>query len=87
MFSKMIEKYIKNLTKNDIINYSKNENIDLNDNEINIIYNIIKEDYKILLYGDSTNVFKKLKSRINSTSYDKIKYLFDSYKEKYKNYL
>lgn len=87
MFSKIIENYIKNLTKNDIIIYSNNEHIDLNNNEIDIIYNIIKKDYKILLYGDSTNIFKELKSRINSTSYYKIKYLFDSYKEKYRNYL
>ena len=85
MFSKIIENYIKNITKNDILNYSKKEQIELNDNELDIVYNIIKNDYKILLYGDSTNIFNKLKNRINPTSYNKIKQLFDFYKNKYKN--
>ena len=85
MFSKIIENYIKNITKNDILNYSKKEEIRLNDEELDLIYNIIKKDYKILLYGDSTNIFNKLKNRINPTSYNKIKQLFDFYKNKYKN--
>ena len=85
MFSKIIENYIKKITKNDILNYSKKEQIELNDNELDIVYNIIKNDYKILLYGDSTNIFNKLKNRINPTSYNKIKQLFDFYKNKYKN--
>ena len=87
MFKKLIENHIKNLTKKDIIDYSKNENINLNNNEIDIIFNYIKNDYKTLLYGDSSYIFKDLKNRINPTSYQKIKSLYDTYKDKYKNYL
>lgn len=87
MFSKMIENYINKLTKNDIIYFAKKENIVLNNNELEIIYDYIKNDYKILLYGDSTSIFNNLKSRINPTSYQKIIILFDKYKRKYKKYL
>ena len=87
MILRMIEKYINNLEKTDIKDYALKENIFLNSNEVDIIYNYIKNDYKTLLYGDSTNIFNNLKSRINPTSYEKIKNLFDFYKEKYKNYL
>ena len=87
MISRLIEKNIKSLTKEDIIKYSMNENIVLNSNEVDIIYNIIKNDYKILLYGDSKPIFDNLKSRINPTSYQKIYELYNFYKNKYKNYL
>lgn len=87
MFSKLIVNYIKKLTKNDIIEFSKKEDILLNNNEIDIIYNYIKNDYNTLLYEDSTNIFNELKRKINSNSYYKIKNLFDEYKLKYKKYL
>lgn len=87
MISRLIEKNIKSLTKEDIINYSKNENIILNSNEIDIIYNTIKNDYKTLLYADSRPIFDNLKSRINPTAYQKIYELYNFYKDKYKNYL
>lgn len=87
MISRLIEKNIKSLTKEDILYYSKNENIILNDSEVEIIYNIIKNDYKILLYGNSEPIFNNLKSRINPTAYKKIYELYNFYKDKYKNYL
>ena len=87
MISRLIEKNIKSLTKEDILYYSKNENIILNDNEVEIIYNIIKNDYNILLYGNSEPIFNNLKSRINPTAYKKIYELYNFYKDKYKNYL
>ena len=87
MILKLIEKHINSLTKEDIINLAKEENIILNDNEINIVYNTIKSDYKTLLYGDNKPIFDNLKSRINPTAYQKIYELYNFYKEKYKNYL
>ena len=87
MFSKIIENYIKNLSIKDINDFSNKENIVLNNDELDFIYNIIKNEYKTLLYGDSTFILSKLKSRINPTSYQKIILLFNQYKEKYKKYL
>jgi hypothetical protein len=87
MFSNLIKKYIENLTKNDIISFALNENIKLNNKEIDIIFNTIKNDYNTLLYGNSDKIFEKLKKEINLISFNKIKKYFDYYKEKYKNYL
>ncbi len=87
MILKFIEKNINSLSKNDIKNIAKNENVILNDKEIDIIYFYIKNEYKTLLYGDSDSIFNDLKSRINPTSYNQIKDLFDFYKNKYQNYL
>lgn len=87
MFSKLILKYINNLTKNDIMLLASSNNIKLNNDEVDIIYNYIKKDYKILLYGNSEPIFNDLKNKINYDSYEKIKYFFNFYKKKYKNYL
>lgn len=83
----MVENYIKSLTKEDIKFFSQKQNIDLNEDEINIVYNTIKSDYKTLLYGNYNKIFTNLKSRINPTSYNKIIILFKEYKEKYYKYL
>ena len=83
MFNKIIEKYIKKLTKEDIINFSNNENIILNDNEIDIIYNTIKNDYKSLLYSNNKIIFNDLKNKINPNAYNKIIELYTFYKNKY----
>ena len=37
MYENIIKNYVDKLTKEDIINYSKKEDIFLNDNEINVI--------------------------------------------------
>ena len=87
MIYRLIEKNIKSLTKEDIINYANSENVKLDNNEINIIYDTIKSDYKTLLYGDSEPIFNNIKSRINPTAYKKIYELYNFYKNKYKNYL
>lgn len=87
MILRFIEKNVNSLSKDDIKTISKNENIILNDKEIDIIYYYIKNEYKTLIYGDSSSIFNDLKSRINPTSYSQIKSLYDFYKDKYKNYL
>ena len=87
MIYRLIEKNIKSLTKEDIISYANSENVKLDNNEVNIIYNTIKSDYKTLLYGDSELIFNNIKSRINPTAYKKIYELYNFYKNKYKNYL
>jgi len=49
MFYNLIINYIKNLNKNDILNFGLKNNINLNDKEIDYIYNIIKNNYLDLL--------------------------------------
>lgn len=87
MIQKLIEKKIKELSLNDINKFALTENIYLSSNELNIIYNHIKNDWKTLLYGDSNIIFNNLKNEINENNYIKIYNLFNKYKKMYKNYL
>lgn len=83
MKDKLLKNYVNKLSINDINDFAVKNDIVLNKNELNTIYDIIKNDYDELLYGNSDNVFNKLKSNVSSNNYDKIINLFFLYKKKY----
>lgn len=86
MLYKIIKKYASTLTKNDIINYSINNNHYLKEYEVDIIFSEIHNNIDSLL-NDTDNELKKIKDKLEHTTYLKIIKLINFYKEKYKNYL
>ena len=87
MKDKLIKNYINKLKKEDISVFATNNNITLNDTELSVIYDTIKNDYESLLYGNHDKVFNQLKSKVSSDNYDKIINLFFEYKKKYAQFL
>lgn len=87
MYNLLIKNYIKKLSISDVNDFAIKNNIMLNDNELNIIFNYIKSDYNTILYGDPTNILNNLKENFDDSTYLKIEKLFFEYKDKYKNYL
>lgn len=86
MLYNIIKNYTKNLTKDDIIKYSDKNNHHLNINEVNIIYDEIKNNLdNILKYPEYS--LDKIKDKLEYTTYLKIQNLIYTYKEKYKDYL
>ena len=79
MYENIIKNYVDKLTKEDIINYSKKEDIFLNDNEINVIYDEIKNKWK-QLYNGNTRVITDLENKINNKAYNKLIDLYNTYK-------
>lgn len=80
MYENIIKNYVDKLTKEDIINYSKKEDIFLNDNEINVIYDEIKNKWK-QLYNGNTRVITNLENKINNKAYNKLIDLYNTYKK------
>lgn len=80
MYENIIKNYVDKLTKEDIINYSKKEDIFLNDNEINVIYDEIKDKWK-QLYNGNTRVITDLENKINNKAYNKLIDLYNTYKK------
>lgn len=87
MHKTIIKQYVNKLTKEDIVNFSKKQNLFLTNDEASIIYKYIKEDWFSIIYDDPKYIFNELKSKIDSNKYCKIKDLYTSFKNKYKNYL
>ena len=87
MKGQLIKNYINKLTINDVNSLAIKNDINLSNDELNFIYNIIKNNYNDLLYGDSTYIFNELKNNIAENNYYKIKELFNTYKQKYQSLL
>ena len=79
----LIKKYIDKLTIDDIRKYSLKNDISLNQQELNFIYNTIKNDYNKLLSDNYTEILDKLKKNLSKDNYDKIVFLFHKYKKEY----
>lgn len=83
----LIKNYINKLTINDTKALASKNNINLNDDELNFVHNQIKNNWYTLIYGDPTNLFNELKSKVSNTNYLKIKDLYTTYKQKYQSFL
>ena len=78
---------IDKITKKDVYDFGLKNNITLNNNNLDIIYNCIKKDWKQIVFGDVTPIFNKLSFEIDENNLNKIKNLYYFFKEKYKNFL
>lgn len=78
----LIYNYIRKLTKQDIIKFSKNQNISLTTKEIDTIYFYIKNRYKEFLNGNHQEILEEIKQQVSSNTYSKILEYYNLYKEK-----
>lgn len=81
MKKELILKYINNLEKEDIIKYLDKENLEYTTEEIDLIYNAIKNDYDIIMYRDFDKYISNYKFNINSNLYNNIISKYYQYKK------
>ena len=82
----MLERYIKLLKKEHIIKYARNLGYELTNNEVNFIYDKIKNNYQELI-NDPSNIFKEAKTILQSNIYNEVINLYQAYKKKLGPYL
>ena len=83
----LISKYINKIDINTINDFALKNNIFLNEKELNILYDVVKNKYEEVLYKDDSKIKKYLKLNLSDENYDKVTTLFDKYMSKYGNYL
>lgn len=76
----VIESYIQNINKNDIYNFALKNNINLNNNELDFIYNFIKTRYKEVLSNPSAFNLVKYKNNFSNENFIKINAIVNRYK-------
>lgn len=76
----LIEPYINNISKNDINNFALKNNINLNNNELEFIYNFIKTRYKDVLSNPSNFNLVKYKQNFSNENFIKINAIVNRYK-------
>ena len=76
----MVEPYINKMTKEDINNFALNNNIRLNNNELDFIYNFIKTKYKDILNNPNNFNLVKYKNNFSNENFIKINAIVNRYK-------
>lgn len=76
----LVEPYINNMTKNDINNFALKNNISLNNNELDFIYNFIKTRYKEVLSNPNNFSLARYKNNFSNENFIKINGLINRYK-------
>ena len=83
----LIKNYITKLSKKEINDFSKKQGIELNDEELKLIEDYIKKDWRTIIYGNPRPILDNLKQKLEQPKYQKIENLYREFKNKYKNYL
>lgn len=83
----IITTYIDRVTPNDIKEIAKLQNIPLNSDEINYLFNYAHNNWYELVHSTDFDIFSNIKAHINTDAYNKLEQLYLENKAKYKDYL
>lgn len=78
----LIEQYIKKITKSDINKFALSQQIKLNNQELDCLYNHLKKDYKTFLYGNQRAILDEIQKEVEPSTYQKLELLYFQYKDK-----
>ena len=78
----LISEYVNRLRKSDIIYYAEKQGISLDKEEVELIYDYIKKDYKTIIYGNPKDILNEIKFKVKPLTYNKIENLYIKFKDK-----
>jgi len=76
-----IYQYINKLTKEDIIRFCNYKNISITNNELDVLYSYIKNDYK-RFFNNPDEVLNEVKNKVSNNTFIEIIGLYNQYKNK-----
>ena len=82
IYKEIIKNYITRLSKEDLKVFAYKNSITYTEEELDIIYSFILNNYNDLL-NENIKVFEKIKNRINPNLYKRLLNLYIEYKQKY----
>ena len=78
-----IKKYVDILTKEDILKFASLNDVELSSNEVDIIYSVIKNEWKTIVFDDYKIILNKYKNNFPVEKLKKIEDLILLYKNKF----
>ena len=82
----LISEYVNRMQKQDVNNFALKQGITLDNEELDIIYNYIKNNYKTLIYGNPKVILEEIKYQVKPLTYNKIENLYMQFKDKIDNF-
>lgn len=76
----LISEYVKRITKDDINKFALKQGVSLTKDELDIIYNYVKKEYKTVIYGNPRVILDELKIKVRPITYNKIESLYEQFK-------
>lgn len=86
MIKRYVEKFVNNLTLNEVKIYLNRENIFLSDEEYQFCFLYIKKNWS-LIFDNQVKIFKDLKQNLKPTTYNQIEPILLFYQKKYQSFL
>ncbi len=83
----IIERYMDKLTKTDVDNFAKKNNIFLSEEELDFTYVFVKKNWQTVIANPNALNLDRYKDKFTEENLIKIKKLFKEYSIRYKNYL
>lgn len=77
-----IGEYVNRLRRSDIVYYAEKQGIYLDKDEVDIIFNYIKNDYKTIIYGNPKDILEEIKFKVKPLTYNKIENLYIKFKDR-----
>lgn len=84
---RLVQDYINRLTITDLEKFALSNGITLNEFELNLIFDNVKNNWRTVIYGNPRGVLDELKSKVNPVQYQKIENLYIQFKNRYSNFL
>lgn len=83
MYEIIIRDYINKLTEQDIIEYSKRKNIELNDDEVKILYLYAKNYWREFYKGYPKDLIEELKEKLRPQTFNTLYKMYVDLKNKF----
>lgn len=83
MYEIIIRDYINKLTEQDIIEYSKRKNIELNDDEVKILYLYAKNYWREFYKGYPKDLIEELREKLRPQTFNTLYKMYVDLKNKF----
>ena len=75
----IIYQYINRLRKEDIVRYCNSHGIFVDNNDLDVVYDYVKNDYK-RFFSDPMGVLNEVKGKVSDYTFGEIMKMYDKYK-------
>ena len=83
----IIERYMNKISKTDVDNFARKNNIFLNEEELEFTYIFVKKNWQTVIANPTALNLDRYRDKFSEENLVKIKKLFKEYSTRYKNYL
>lgn len=83
----LIERFMNNVTKNQINDFALSKDVHFNEEELNFTYDFVKKNWRSILSNPTLLNLERYQTQYSPDNFKKIKQVFLEYSQKYQKFL